>query len=81
MGRRVMNAYFLMFLQSSLPESTAGPNFDGSMAAVGDAPYVDFEELTENVLDSRPLGRYVGEAWGIGDVMRWTSAVCQFFLH
>jgi len=74
MGRRVMNAYFLMFLQSSLPESTAGPNFDGSMAAVGDTPYVDFEELTENVLDSRPLGRYVGETWGIGDVMRWTSA-------
>ena len=78
MGRRVMDAYFLMFLQSSLPESTAGPNFDGSKAAVGDTAYVDFEELAEKVLDSRSLGRYVGDPWGIGDVMRWTSAVCCF---
>ncbi|KAF8327259.1 ribonuclease-III-like-domain-containing protein [Cantharellus anzutake] len=74
MGRRVMDAYFLMSLQASLPESVAGPSFDGGNAATEEVPYTNFQELTENVLDTHTLGRHVGNEWGIGKVMRWTSA-------
>ncbi|KAF9515720.1 hypothetical protein BS47DRAFT_1293473 [Hydnum rufescens UP504] len=65
-GRRVMQSYLMLFLQSRLKTRGAEPK------QVTDV--IDFEELAEKILDTHVLGTIVGEPWQLEDIMRWTDA-------
>jgi len=58
-GRRIIEAYFLMFLHSC-PNVNSGANY---------------ANITSNALNTYTLGEHVGREWGIGKVLRWTSMV------
>ena len=83
LGRRVLKAYLLMYLQSSVPEEVMlGPGAGRASAALG-APrdagtidgFVDFDDFIESALDTRELGERVATAWKLENGVRWTSAV------
>lgn len=91
LGRRVLNAYYLMYLHATVPEEVLlGPGAGRTSAALG-APrehgeesvdgFMDFEAVLERALDTRVLGERVASAWGLERGVRWTSAVsfvCEF---
>jgi len=54
-GRRVLSAYLLLFLQSSRNLT----------------PQHDIEQIASNSLHTNLLGEHVGHAWGVGQVMIW----------
>ena len=56
-GRRILEAYFLMFLHSC-------PNVNSG---------ADYANITSNSLNTYTLGEHVGREWGIGKVLRWRS--------
>lgn len=79
-----------MFLQSSIPPSIArGPRSVAELARTsihrvnstteagrsGEVDIYDFDALTERALETHALGARVGEAWGLENSVRWTSAV------
>jgi len=83
LGRRVLKAYLLMHLQSSVPEEVMlGPGAGRTSAALG-APretngvdrFADLDELVEVALDTRALGERVARAWRLENSVRWTSAI------
>ncbi len=60
-GRRVLNSYLLLFLQSSaslLPEH-------------------DYDLIIERALNTHVLGEFVGPKWDLGRVLRWTPVLSQ----
>ena len=59
LGRRVLEAYFLMFLHSC-PNVNSGANY---------------ANITSNALNTYTLGEHVGREWGIGKVLKWKSMV------
>ena len=59
LGRRVMNAYLLLFLQSSSAMT----------------PEHDLDHILERTLNTYVLGEYVGPQWQLARVMSWTPAV------
>ena len=71
-GRRVLAAYFNLFLHSctgsALP-STGHTRFDEQH---------DYKALFERVMHTHQLGEYVGGAWKIEEVMRWLPANVRF---
>lgn len=89
MGRRALQMYFMLFLQSVSPASLEGrlPQTLGIAATDGadkqptfeQDGILDFEKLTDEVLDTHNLGKYVGNEWKLERAMRWTSAasVCS----
>ncbi|KAF9645734.1 hypothetical protein BDM02DRAFT_3189421 [Thelephora ganbajun] len=58
-GRRILEAYFLMFLHSC-------PNINSG---------ADYANITSNALNTYTLGEHVGREWGIGKVLKWKSMV------
>jgi len=56
-GRRILEAYFLMFLHSC-------PNVNSG---------ADYANITSNALNTYTLGEHVGREWGIGKVLKWRS--------
>jgi len=84
-GRRVMQSYLMLFLQSVSPASVDGRGARLSSKALerlkirGTEPkqvtdVIDFEELAEKILDTHVLGTIVGEPWQLEGIMRWTDA-------
>ncbi|KAF8908590.1 ribonuclease-III-like-domain-containing protein [Gymnopilus junonius] len=62
-GRRVLNAYFLMFLNSSQHLT----------------PQHDIEQIASSALHTNLLGEHVAHAWGVGRVLVWApSAPSEF---
>ena len=59
LGRRIIEAYFLMFLHSC-------PNVDSR---------TDYAKIISNALNTYTLGEHVGREWGIGKVLRWKLMV------
>jgi len=58
-GRRILEAYFLMFLHSC-SNVNSGANY---------------ANITSNALNTYTLGEQVGGKWGIGKVLKWKSMV------
>ncbi|KAG8868755.1 hypothetical protein FRB98_003232 [Tulasnella sp. 332] len=70
-GRRVLNAYLVLFLhdaRAKLQASTPSTSAEAPEEA-------DYQAIVETALDTGPLGKYVGGAWKVEDVTRWTSNV------
>ncbi|KAF8229401.1 hypothetical protein L208DRAFT_1402143 [Tricholoma matsutake] len=59
MGRRILEAYLLLLLNSS-------PALH---------PKHDLDDIVTRTLNSYTLGEYVGSAWGLGRMMRWTPTI------
>lgn len=59
LGRRILEAYFLMFLHSC-PNVNSGANY---------------ASISSNALNTYTLGEHVGREWGIGKVLKWKSMV------
>ena len=59
LGRRVLEAYFLIFLHSC-PNVNSGANY---------------ASITSNTLNTYTLGEHVGREWGIGKVLKWKLMV------
>ncbi|KIM42425.1 hypothetical protein M413DRAFT_444844 [Hebeloma cylindrosporum] len=59
LGRRVMSAYLLLFLQSS-------PNL---------SKMDDTEEIASNTLHTNLIGEHVGHTWGVGRAMVWQPSI------
>lgn len=58
-GRRILEAYLLLLLNSS-------PALH---------PKHDLDDIVTRTLNSYTLGEYVGSAWGLGRMMRWTPTI------
>jgi len=58
-GRRVLESYLLLFLQSS---SALQPSHD-------------FELIASRALNTHVLGEYVAPRWGLGQVLRWVAPI------
>lgn len=54
-GRRVLNTYLLLFLHSFPSPKVT----------------YDYEQITENALNTYVLGEHVGPQWGLPSVMKW----------
>ncbi|KDQ10391.1 hypothetical protein BOTBODRAFT_36291 [Botryobasidium botryosum FD-172 SS1] len=62
-GRRALQAHLMMFMTANAPlelEPATSP--------------IDFEEVSERVLNTYALGEFVGGAWGLERAMRWVPA-------
>lgn len=59
-GRRVLNSYLLMFLDSSPTLNPKDHHFD---------------LILERTLDTHTLGEFVAPKWNIGRIMRWTPVL------
>jgi len=59
MGRRVLEAYLLLFLQSSSARQ----------------PSHDYDLITSRTLNSHVLGEHVAPHWGLGRVLRWVAPI------
>jgi hypothetical protein len=64
LGKRAFKAYFLMFLHRAAMQTPRG--LDGLQLG-------DIDERSDNLTHPLNLGREIGERWGLGDVMRWSS--------
>ena len=58
-GRRVIESYLLLFLNSS-------PSLKSTH---------DLDAILDRTVNTYLLGEHVGSSWGLGRVLRWTPAV------
>ncbi|KAF8317094.1 hypothetical protein DL93DRAFT_2165755 [Clavulina sp. PMI_390] len=83
LGRRVLQAYLLMHLQATVPDSVMlGPGA-GQKGSVLNKPkeagaldgFMDLEAIVESALETRSLGERVAPVWRLENGIRWTSAL------
>ncbi|KAG8998086.1 hypothetical protein FRB94_007213 [Tulasnella sp. JGI-2019a] len=69
MGRRVLNAYLILFLHDARARAQA------SSSSTETPEEADYQAIVESVLDTGPLGKHVGGAWKVEEITRWISNV------
>jgi hypothetical protein len=63
-GRRVLESYLLLFLNSA-------PNLSARH---------DLEEITARAINTYTLGKHIGSRWGLGRIVRWVPTLPKQFV-
>ncbi|KZV99198.1 hypothetical protein EXIGLDRAFT_831554 [Exidia glandulosa HHB12029] len=75
-GRRVLHAYLRLFVLSAvIPDATTSAT--EALRNPFALPFDDVDDFCDDLLNTYKLGEFVGGAWQIEHVMRWTPAIVE----